>query len=286
MTRIIPKEADAFFLPGSEEAGVLLVHGYTGSPAEMRMLGDYLHDRGGYTVLGVRLAGHGTSVEELEQTVWQDWYKAVEDGVRELHKKCRRIFIAGQSLGGLLAIKAAADFPARRNAAGASQKFNTETKKQKTAEALREKSESPCIEKVALLATPIFLRDRRVPFIKILRFFIPRLHTGQQTYNVPREYMQGYPEMPTKPVVSLLELIRLCKQEYLKKISAPTLIVQSEADHTVEPKSAAYIYEDLKNVPASRKKILWLPESRHVVTLGEEREKVFAACLQFFEKDF
>ena len=158
-------------------------------------------------------------------------------------------------MGGLLAIKAAAELP---------------------------------IEKLVLLATPIFLKDKRVPFVKFLRFFIPRIHTGQQTYDVPQEYMQGYPEMPTKPIPSLLELIKLCKEDYLKKITAPTLIVQGEADHTVNPKSANYanyIYENLSNVPKQQKKILWLPKSRHVVTLGEEREKVFAACLEFFTKD-
>ena len=251
MSQSIPKEADAFFLQGNNDAGVLLVHGYTGSPAEMRLLGNYLNEKGGYTVLGVRLAGHGTTVEELEQTVWQDWYKAVDEGVKELHKTCDHIYVAGQSMGGLLAIKAAAELP---------------------------------IEKLVLLATPIFLKDKRVPFVKFLRFFIPRIHTGQQTYDVPQEYMQGYPEMPTKPIPSLLELIKLCKEDYLKKITAPTLIVQGEADHTVNPKSANYIYENLSNVPKQQKKILWLPKSRHVVTLGEEREKVFAACLEFFAK--
>ena len=87
MSQSIPKEADAFFLQGNNDAGVLLVHGYTGSPAEMRLLGNYLNEKGDYTVLGVRLAGHGTTVEELEQTVWQDWYKAVDEGVKELHKR-------------------------------------------------------------------------------------------------------------------------------------------------------------------------------------------------------
>lgn len=288
MTRIIPKEADAFFLPGSRDAGVLLVHGYTGSPAEMRLLGNYLNEKGGYTVLSVRLAGHGTTVEELEQTVWQDWYKAVEEGVKKLQRECRHIYLAGQSMGGLLAIKAAADFSAQCEAESGSQGFATETQTENSADDLQEKSaaELPVIEKLALLATPIFLQDKRTPFIKILRFFIPRIHTGQQSYDVPREYMQGYPEMPTKPVISLLKLIKRCQEEYLKKIKAPTLIVQGLADHTVAPKSAAYIYEQLACVPEPRKELLWLPESRHVVTLGEEREKVFAACLQFFEKDF
>ena len=142
------------------------------------------------------------------------------------------------------------------------------------------------MEKLALLATPIFLYDWRVPFVKILRFFIPRLHTGQHSYNVPEEYMQGYAEMPTKPVPSLLELIGLCKMEYLEEVTLPTLIVQGNADRTVKPQSASYIYKQLKKVPDTQKEIFWLPDARHVVTLDEARKTVFEKCLAFFEKRF
>ena len=156
-------------------------------------------------------------------------------------------------MGGLLAIKAAVELP---------------------------------VEKVILLATPVFLQDWRVPFVKLLRYFIPRLYTWQHSYNVPEEYMQGYTEMPTKPVPSLLELIEICKAGYLGKIKIPTLIVQGNADHTVKPESATYIYEHLKRVPDKQKEILWLPETRHVVTLDDTREKVYEKCLEFFERQY
>ena len=105
MSRQAHRNSGTFFLHGSRDAGVLLVHGYTGAPAEMRMLGNFLQAKGGYTVLGVCLAGHCTTVEALEQTTWPDWYEAVEDGVKALHSHCRHIYIAGQSMGGLLAIR-------------------------------------------------------------------------------------------------------------------------------------------------------------------------------------
>ena len=279
MTRIIPKEAGAFFLQGSRDAGILLVHGYTGAPAEMRMLGNYLQAKGGYTVLGVCLAGHCATVEALEQTTWQDWYKAVEDGVKKLHQHCRHIYIAGQSMGGLLAIKAASGFPLTDYSEGLLIKGNREDPAEKRAKTCS-------VEKLILLATPVFLQDWRVPFVKLLRYFIPRLYTGQHSYNVPEEYMQGYTEMPTKPVPSLLELIELCKKEYLGKIKIPTLIVQGNADHTVKPESATYIYEHLKRVPDKQKELLWLPKARHVVTLDDARETVYEKCLEFIEKQF
>ena len=258
MSGQIHRNAGAFFLQGSRDKGVLLIHGYTGAPAEMRMLGNFLQTRGGYTVLGVCLAGHCATVEALEKTTWPDWYEAVENGVKELQRHCRHIYITGQSMGGLLAIKSATAFPIKDSS----------------------------VEKLILLATPVFLQDWRVPFVKLLRYFIPRLHTGQQSYNVSEEYMQGYAEMPTKPVPSLLELIELCKAEYLDKIRIPTLIVQGKADRTVKPQSATYIYEQLTQVPEKQKEILWLPEARHVVTLDDARETVYEKCLEFFEKQY
>ena len=275
----IHRNAGAFFLQGSRDAGVLLVHGYTGAPAEMRMLGNYLQEKGGYTVLGVCLAGHCVTVEALEQTTWPDWYEAVEEGVKELHRHCRHIYIAGQSMGGLLAIKAAAEFSAKIPFEPLSMQGNWET-------AIEKATNDYSVEKLILLATPVFLQDWRVPFVKLLRYFIPRLRTGQHSYSVPEEYMQGYTEMPTKPVPSLLELIELCKEEYLGKIRIPTLIVQGNADHTVKPQSATYIYQQLKRVPDKQKEIFWLPEARHVVTLDDARETVYEKCLEFFEKQY
>ncbi len=275
----IHRNVGAFFLQGSRDAGVLLVHGYTGAPAEMRMLGNYLQEKGGYTVLGVCLAGHCVTVEALEQTTWPDWYEAVEEGVKELHRHCRHIYIAGQSMGGLLAIKAAAEFSAKIPFEPLSMQGNWET-------AIEKATNDYSVEKLILLATPVFLQDWRVPFVKLLRYFIPRLRTGQHSYSVPEEYMQGYTEMPTKPVPSLLELIELCKEEYLGKIRIPTLIVQGNADHTVKPQSATYIYQQLKRVPDKQKEIFWLPEARHVVTLDDARETVYEKCLEFFEKQY
>src|SRR5262249_50914792 len=66
-----------FALPGTRGLGCLLVHGFTATPAEMRPLGEALAARG-FPVRGVRLAGHGTSVEDLARTGWRDWYASVE----------------------------------------------------------------------------------------------------------------------------------------------------------------------------------------------------------------
>ena len=97
---IQPEQANGF--------GVLLVHGLLASPAELRDYGEYLVKQG-YTVLGIRLKGHGTSPYALRDQSWEDWYGCVQRGFNILKVHCSRIFVAGFSTGGALALKLAAE---------------------------------------------------------------------------------------------------------------------------------------------------------------------------------
>jgi carboxylesterase len=90
--------------------GVLLIHGLTGTPTEMRMVGKGLN-RAGFTVVGVRLAGHCGSEDDLLATTWEDWYASVEAAADELRGRVDRVFVAGLSMGALLALRLAAVRP-------------------------------------------------------------------------------------------------------------------------------------------------------------------------------
>ncbi|AXI02407.1 alpha/beta hydrolase [Aquirhabdus parva] len=90
--------------------GVLLIHGLTGTPNEMKMVGKGLN-RAGFTVYGMQLAGHCGDVADLNQTSWQDWYASVEVAAKQLKEKVDHVFVAGLSMGALLALKLAADQP-------------------------------------------------------------------------------------------------------------------------------------------------------------------------------
>lgn len=105
--------AESFLLEGKNNKAVLLLHGYTGAPSEMRPLGDYLHALG-YTVSCVRLPGHGTSIKDLEATTATDWYCAAEAECLELLARFDSVYVAGLSMGGLLAIKLAAKLPVQK----------------------------------------------------------------------------------------------------------------------------------------------------------------------------
>ena len=156
------KGAEEFLLEGTNNKGVLLIHGYTGTPAEMRLLGDHLHQEG-YTVLGVLLPGHGTKPENLNETNWQDWYAAAEEGFKRLEESCSEVMVAGLSMGGLLAIKVAAELP---------------------------------VSKAAFLAAPIYVQDKRAPFLPLLRHFIKYLKKRHRFYFSADKYNLIFPELP------------------------------------------------------------------------------------------
>ena len=105
---IIPT-AEPFFFPGNQ-IGCLLVHGFTGSPKEMRWMGEYLGNLG-YTVLGVRLAGHATRPEDMMRMQWQDWLASVEDGYFLLKNCVDQVFIIGLSMGGILSLTFSSQHP-------------------------------------------------------------------------------------------------------------------------------------------------------------------------------
>lgn len=243
----IMKGAESFQLQGSNGKAVLLLHGYTGAPSEMRPLGDYLQAQG-YTVLCVRLPGHGTSVDDLEQTTAEQWYDAALQGLRLLAQQYGEIYVAGLSMGALLAIRLTAEEQ---------------------------------VAKAAFISAPIYVRDKRTPFLPLLRYFIRYLPKHKRNYNKMSAYCLSYTKMPTKPLTSLFALVRQCKRQLLAKITVPCLILQSRIEHTVQPRSAQYIYDHLGTAP-ERKRLLWFEHSGHILTLDAEHEQVFAAVAEFF----
>lgn len=244
----VMKGAEGFLLQGNNDKAVLLLHGYTGAPSEMRPLGDYLHALG-YTVLCVRLPGHGTSVSDLESTTADDWYGAAKQACEELLTRFSSVYVAGLSMGGLLAIKLAAQLP---------------------------------VQKAAFISAPIFVQDKRAPFLPLLRFFIHYLPKRKKNYKKMARYCLSYNLMPTKPLTSLFALLRECKEKLLCRINIPCLVLQSKIEHTVQPRSAQYIYDKL---PSARKKLVWFEHSGHILTLDCEYKQVFAEIANFFAEE-
>ena len=247
MSYLIPT-AEPFYLPGGP-VGCLLVHGFTGSPKEMRWMGEYLNQQG-YSVLGIRLAAHATRPEDMLRARWQDWFTSVEDGWHLLSNTCQHTFLAGLSMGGALCLLAAAQLPA----AG-----------------------------VIAMSTPYDTpNDPRLPYIQLLRWLQPSVAKGPPDWHNPQAALDhvDYPSYPTRAIIEL-RLLLAEMRENLINVKAPVLLIHSHQDQTVLPENMLAIYNALG---AERKSMLWVEDSNHVITREPERLRVFQAAADFIQQ--
>ncbi|GIV65449.1 MAG: carboxylesterase [Bellilinea sp.] len=239
--------AEPFFFP-SGKVGCLLVHGLTGTPKEMRWMGEYLHQRG-ISVMGIRLAGHATDPADLPRTRWRDWLASVEDGFHLLNGACEQIFLAGLSLGGALSLYAASYLPAQG---------------------------------VISISAPYQLPpDWRLNFIHLIKHLQPRVPKGPPDWHNPQaaaDHLE-YPDYPTASIAELRDLLAELRQ-ILPHVNLPTLIVHSRADQGVSPENAIKI---LNALGSPQKEILWVENSGHVVVREPDRQMVFERVCRFIQ---
>lgn len=242
---MIIKGAEPFLLPGSSK-GVLLIHGFTGSPSEMILLGNDLYKQG-YTVLGIRLAGHGTTVEEMGHTSWSEWYHSACDGYHLLRGICDEISVIGLSMGALLAMQVAFNFP---------------------------------VKKVVAMSAPIFItKENNLRLLPSIERSVGRYQRKNRRAmpELAKRYNVSYNKMPLVCVHQLLDVIAQTKA-ILPDLKKPILIVQSDNDHTVKAESGTYIYE---HVGSEDKELFKLSLSGHIVTLDIEHDKLFRKIKEF-----
>ncbi len=240
--------AEPFFLPGSAK-GVLLVHGFTGLPAELLLMGKYLQEQG-FTVMGIRLAGHGTTAEDMSHMTDEDWMDSVRDGYALLSGCTESVSVIGHSMGGLFALLLAAE---------------------------------ERIDRVVSLAAPIVIAEERgIKFLPPREvsegLFVPKARRNLK--NVPPVVNHTYRKMPLISVHEMLDVIERVKH-YMPEVKVPTLIVHSRKDHTAAPESAEYIYG---HIGSREKEIYWRENSGHLLPLEEGREIIFEKVAAFLQK--
>ena len=234
------------FLKRGGASGVLLIHGFTGLPAELFFLGEFLNGAG-FTVLCPRLAGHGTSERDLMRTNKDDWFNSVLDGYQILRGLCEKIFVVGHSMGGLLTLKLSLE---------------------------------RAVEKIVTLAAPIFIDEGMG-----LKNLPPREFCSDVCIFTPRKKLKDAPPLVNNvydktPLISVHELVDLINdtKKFLPQVSAPILIMHGEDDHTAQPRSARFIMD---NVGSPDKKIITVPNSGHLLPFAENRDFVADATLNF-----
>lgn len=210
-------------------------------------MGEYLAEHG-LTVCGPLLPGHGLTVEDLARAKWQDWYASVEEAYEGLASCCDDIFVAGLSLGALLAVHLATRSP---------------------------------VAGVILLSPATWLRDWRVIFLPIARGFVKQVpnkakdphHSDLVDPNAQRQ-IWCYDMYPIAAACQLQVLQRIVRSE-LEELQAPTLIMCSARDRSIATEAGPETY---KRIAAQDKKLLVLQNSGHVITVDSERERVFEAA--------
>jgi carboxylesterase len=236
----------AFHFPGGP-VGCLLVHGFTGSPPEMRGLGEYLAALG-YTVRGPLLPGHGTSPEHMATTGARDWLAGAEADLRRLQDECRTVFVGGLSMGGLLSLILASQYP---------------------------------VAGVISMSTPASLPDWRVKFLPLLRYFVKWVPTSDEESDLTDPEALGrlssYERTPTVCVVELNRLIGRIRRA-LPRVTAPALIIQSTGDRHIPPDSAQLIHDC---IGSADKTLRFFHHSGHAITVDTEREAVWQAVGEF-----
>lgn len=228
--RVLPG-AESLYFPGSETA-VLFCHGFLGTPQSIHHVCQQIA-RNGFTVYAPRLQGHGTSYQDLERYTHYDWVKDIHTAYQSLRAKHSRVFIAGQSMGGTLALHTAAFF---QDAAGIA--------------LINPAIDIPEMERAVKQTSAAFIKEER-PDIRI-----------------PQEEEITYSHVPTASVRSLLELTASVIPK-VSSISCPAFVAASRIDHVVPPANAIAIHE---NLSSSFKSFEWLEHSYHVATLDADRD--------------
>jgi len=256
MPQIIPTAEPFFFLGDSSKPACLLIHGFTGTPKEMRWMGEFLNQQG-YTCLGIRLAGHATNPEDMIRSRWTDWVASVEDGYQLLCGVTNDIFLVGLSMGGILAL-------------------------------LMSTRLAPRVKGVVAMSTPSRLpTDYPIWFIKLISIVMryrPKSKEPPGSGWFDKAAYKDHVAYAKNPVRSTAELKKLILEmrAALPKVNVPVLLMHSKDERYILPDNAEDIFAWLIN--ASDKTKLYMTGSGHVLPRDASREQVFKSALEFIQR--
>jgi carboxylesterase len=241
MTQVKP--ACERFAAAGGPIGVWLQHGFSGCPASMRPMAEWLAGQG-LTVSAPLLPGHGTTWEDLETVTLEDWEREAEAALSDLAGRCDTVLGVGLSMGGALVLHMAARHPGQM--AG-----------------------------MALVNPNVYRRV--LALAPVVRLFARSVKGVGNDIKKPGQNEEPYNRIPVRSLGQLHRLYRTVQRE-LPSVHAPVLVFSAPEDHLVKPANSRYV---LQHVGSSRKELIPLPNSYHVATLDFDAEVIFQRVLAF-----
>ncbi|MCX4998747.1 alpha/beta fold hydrolase [Streptomyces longwoodensis] len=242
-------------LPGAEpyrheggETGVLLCHGFTGSPQSLRPWARYLAERD-LTVSLPLLPGHGTRWEDMAVTAWPDWYAEVDRELRLLRERCSRVFVAGLSMGGALALRLAA-------------------------------RHGDAVSGVVVVNPAIKVHGLSAYALPVARHLVRTTRGIASDIALESAAELGYDRVPLHAAHSLRSFFRLVDGE-LPQVTQPLLLLRSAQDHVVPAVDSARVLGRVSSTDVTE---ILLEQSYHVATLDHDADRIFAESLAFIDR--
>jgi carboxylesterase len=235
-------------LTGGRRVGVLLSHGFTGSPASIRPWGEHLGAQG-YGVQVPRLPGHGTTWRELNTLTWDDWYGEIGRVFDQLCLDHDAVVVGGLSMGGALALRVAADHPDR-------------------------------VAGVVLVNPAVATGRKDVKLLPVLKHVVPSFPGIGNDIKKPGGDEHCYDRTPLKAIHSLMLAWKPLIAD-LPRVTAPLLYFRSAEDHVVDDTSQPIILDRISSTEVT---VRPLPESYHVATLDNDAPQIFEESAEFIAK--
>ncbi|WP_055481850.1 alpha/beta fold hydrolase [Sphaerimonospora mesophila] len=238
-------------MPGAEpyhhdggDVGVLLCHGFTGSPQSLRPWAEHLA-AAGLTVSLPRLPGHGTTWQEMNRTRWEDWYAEVDKAFADLRGRCAEVFVMGLSMGGCLALRLA-------------------------------EVHGDAVQGVVVVNPSVVSDAPLLRLAPVLKWLVPSVAGVAGDIKKGGMAEIGYTRTPVRAAATLPRLWRLVQTD-IGKVTQPVLVFHSRDDHVVKPASTAFLRARM----GQNLEIRELTDSYHVATLDNDAPLIFEGSLDF-----
>lgn len=226
--------------------GCLLIHGFTGSPYEVEPLAEHFAETTEWRLAIPTLAGHGED-GDLKGVTYKEWLDSAESELVRLKEHCETVYVVGFSMGGLIAGHLAAQYD---------------------------------VQKLVLLSAAAYYVNPKQMVSDIVDMMKDGLKGDLQDNDLYLRYRRKIGETPFSATIQFQQLVKALRPS-LKKIKAPTLIIQGESDGLIPKKSAEFLYE---TIASKEKRIHYLPKSKHIVCHDVEKEQVIKLVDSFLRK--